>query len=205
MGGDECPKDEWKASERAQAKIRALGLKDEHELQSWFIRQMDDFLTARGRVLIGWDEILEGGLAQTAVVMSWRGEDGGIAAAQAGHDVVMAPYHYTYLDYYQSEDRAKEPLAIGGFLPLEKVYGYEPIPAALNAEQARHVLGAQCQLWTEYIPNPQHLEYMAFPRLCALAEVTWSPAARKDYADFNARLRTHLARLDVIGVNYRPL
>jgi hexosaminidase len=205
VGGDECPKDEWKASERAQAKIRALGLKDEHELQSWFIRQMDDFLNARGRVLIGWDEILEGGLAQNAVVMSWRGEDGGIAAALAGHDVVMAPNTYTYLDYYQSEDRAKEPLAIGGFLPLEKVYGYEPIPAALTAEQGAHVLGAQCQLWSEYIPTPKHLEYMTFPRLCALAEVVWSPAGRKDYAGFLERLKPHLARLDTIGVNYRPL
>lgn len=204
IGGDECPKDEWKASERAQAKIRALGLKDEHELQSWFIRQMDDFLNARGRVLIGWDEILEGGLAQNAVVMSWRGEDGGIAAALAGHDVVMAPNTYTYFDYYQSEDRAKEPLAIGGFLPLEKVYSYEPIPAALTAEQGAHVLGAQCQLWSEYIPTASHLEYMTFPRLCALAEVVWSPGGRKDYAGFLTRLQSHLARLDTLGVNYRP-
>jgi hexosaminidase len=165
---------------------------------------MDDFLNARGRVLIGWDEILEGGLAQNAVVMSWRGEDGGIAAALAGHDVVMAPNTYTYFDYYQSEDRAKEPLAIGGFLPLEKVYGYEPIPAALTAEQGAHVLGAQCQLWSEYIPTASHLEYMTFPRLCALAEVVWSPAGRKDYAGFLTRLQSHLARLDTLGVNYRP-
>jgi hexosaminidase len=205
IGGDECPKDEWKASQRAQAKIHALGLKDEHELQSWFIRQMDDFLNARGRVLIGWDEILEGGLAQNAVVMSWRGEDGGIAAALAGHDVVMAPNTNTYFDYYQSEERAKEPLAIGGFLPLEKVYGYEPIPAALTAEQGAHVLGAQCQLWTEYIPTPKHLEYMTFPRLCALAEVVWSPAERRNYTGFMERLQPHLVRLDTIGVNYRPL
>ncbi len=204
IGGDECPKDEWKASERAQAKMRALGLKDEHELQSWFIRQMDDYLNARGRVLIGWDEILEGGLAQNAVVMSWRGEEGGIAAAQAGHDVVMAPNKYTYFDYYQSDDKAKEPLAIGGLLPLEQVYNYEPIPAALTPEQAKHVLGAQCQLWTEYIPTPEHLDFMTFPRLCALADAVWVQAGRKDYADFTERLSVHLPRLRELDVKYRP-
>jgi hexosaminidase len=203
IGGDECPKDEWKATPRVQERMRELGIHDEHELQSWFIRRMDVFLNERGRVLIGWDEILEGGLAPNAVVMSWRGEDGGIAAAQSGHDVVMAPHHSTYLDYYQSEDRAKEPLAIGAFLPLEKIYAYEPIPAALSSEQARHVLGAQCQLWTEYIPTPAHLDYMAFPRACALAEAVWSPAAARSFSHFSERLAAHLQRLELLGVNYR--
>jgi hexosaminidase len=205
VGGDECPKDEWRASERAQARMQALGLKDEHELQSWFIRRMDDFLNAHGRTLIGWDEILEGGLAQNAVVMSWRGEEGGIDAARAGHDVVMAPNRYVYFDYYITEDKANEPLAIGGFLPLDKVYGYEPVPAQLSADEARHVLGAQGALWTEYMKTPAQVEYMAFPRVCALSEGVWSPAARKDYADFLQRMAAHTQRLDALGVNYRKL
>ena len=205
VGGDECPKDEWKQSENAQTRMRELGLKTEDELQSWFIRQMDTFLTEQGRILVGWDEILEGGLAQNAVVMSWRGEEGGIAAAKAGHDVVMASYHHTYFDYYQSQDRANEPLAIGGFLPLVKVYSYEPIPAELDVEQAKHVLGGQCQHWTEYIPDPAHLEYMTFPRTCALSEVLWSPREGRSYEDFSARLPTHLQRLQALKVNFRPL
>jgi hexosaminidase len=203
IGGDECPKEEWRASERAQASMRELDLKDEDALQSWFIRRMDDFLNAHGRTLVGWDEILEGGLAPNAVVMSWRGEEGGIAAAKAHHDVVMAPNAHTYFDHYQSEDRTSEPLAIGGFLPLEKVYGYEPIPPQLKADEATHVLGAQGQLWTEYMKTPQHVEYMAFPRLCALAEVVWSPREGRDFAEFTQRLATHLARLDALNVNYR--
>lgn len=205
VGGDECPKDEWQASPRAQARMHELGLKDEHELQSWFIRRMDTFLNEQGRTLIGWDEILEGGLAPNAVVMSWRGEEGGIAASQAGHDVVMAPNRHVYFDYYATEDKANEPLAIGGFLPLEKVYGYEPIPPQLSADEAKHVLGAQGELWTEYMKTPAHVEYMAFPRVCALSEVVWSPAARKDYADFLQRMQAHTQRLDALQVNYRKL
>jgi hexosaminidase len=205
VGGDECPKDEWRASERAQARMQELGLKDEHELQSWFIRRMDAFLNEHGRTLIGWDEILEGGLAPNAVVMSWRGEEGGIAASKAGHDVVMAPNRYVYFDYYITEDKANEPLAIGGFLPLDKVYGYEPVPAQLSADEAQHVLGAQGELWTEYMKTPAQVEYMAFPRVCALSEVVWSPAARKDYADFLQRMQTHTQRLDALQVNYRRL
>jgi len=166
---------------------------------------MDQFLTSKGRRLIGWDEILEGGLAQNATVMSWRGEEGGIQAANAGHDVVMATNQFTYLDYYQSEDTAHEPLAGGGFIPLSKIYAYEPVPAALDEQAARHVLGAQCQLWAEFIPNTRHMEYMAFPRVSALAEVTWSPAGEKDYAGFLERMAAHLKRLDVLDVNYRPL
>ncbi|MEI7466751.1 MAG: family 20 glycosylhydrolase, partial [Chloroflexota bacterium] len=158
------------------------------------------FITQHGRRLVGWDEILEGGLAPNATVMSWRGESGGITAAKAGHDVVMAPTTYVYFDYYQSADKANEPLAIKGLLELETVYGYEPIPAELTATEAQHVLGAQAQLWTEYIKTPAHLEYMAFPRLCALAEVLWSHAASKNYADFLTRLPTQLARLAAMGV-----
>ena len=205
VGGDECPKDEWKQSENAQTRMRELGLKTEDELQSWFIRQMDTFLTENGRTLVGWDEILEGGLAQNAVVMSWRGEEGGIAAAKAGHDVVMAPTTHTYFDYYQSPDRANEPLAIGNGLTLAKVYSYEPIPAELDATQAQHVLGAQCQHWTEYIPTPEQLEYMAFPRTCALSEVLWTPREQRSYQDFSGRLPTHLKRLQALNVNFRPL
>ena len=162
IGGDEAPKDQWKASEKAQARIAALGLKDEDELQSWFIRRMDAFLVERGRRLIGWDEILEGGLAPNATVMSWRGNQGGITAARAGHDVVMAPTHSTYFDYYQAPAE-REPLAIGGFLPLEKVYTFDPIPAELSDEEAKHILGTQGQLWTEYIKTPAQAEYMGVP------------------------------------------
>jgi hexosaminidase len=203
VGGDEADKTQWKASPQIQARIRQLGLEDEHALQSWFIHQMDDFLTAHGRRLVGWDEILEGGLAPNATVMSWRGSAGGIEAARAGHDVVMAPNGYTYLDYYQTRDVTREPMAIGGFLPLDSVYLYEPMPAELDAAAARHVLGAQAQLWTEYIPGPRNVEYMAYPRLTALAEVVWTPAAERDLADFRRRLAVHLRRLYAMDVNYR--
>jgi hexosaminidase len=203
IGGDEAFKDQWKANPTIQARIKALGLKDEHEMQSWFIRQMDTFLTKNGRRLIGWDEILEGGLADNATVMSWRGMAGGIAAAKAKHEVVMAPGSHTYFDHYQSQDQSKEPLAIGGFTNVEKVYSFEPVPQELTTEEAKYVLGAQGQLWTEYIPNPKHLEYMAYPRLVALSEVVWSSKARRDYADFATRLPVHLTRLDAMDVNYR--
>jgi hexosaminidase len=205
VGGDEAVKEQWERSPEAQARIAELGLEDEHELQSYFIKRMDSFLAERGRRLIGWDEILEGGLAPGATVMSWRGVKGGIEAAKAGHDVVMAPTTHTYLDYYQSRDKEKEPLAIGGFLPLEKVYSFHPIPRQLTKEEAKHVLGAQAQLWAEYIPNPEHMEYMAFPRMVALSECVWTPKEKKDFDDFKNRLKTHLQRLDVLDVNYRPL
>jgi hexosaminidase len=203
IGGDEADKAKWKVSPRIAARIQELGVKDEHELQSWFIRQMDGFLTARGRRLIGWDEILEGGLAPNATVMSWRGTAGGIEAARAGHDVVMAPNSHTYLDYYQSQNTGAEPIAIGGFLPLEKVYSFDPMPAELGPEFAKHVIGAQAQVWTEYMEGPKKVEYMVFPRLTALAEAVWTPLDRKDYADYRARLDAHLRRLDALDVNYR--
>ncbi|RYG47838.1 beta-N-acetylhexosaminidase [bacterium] len=205
VGGDEVPKVQWKRSPAAQGRMKALGLKNEEELQSWFIHQMDEHLTRKGRRLIGWDEILEGGLAPGAAVMSWRGIDGGVAAAKAGHDVVMAANDSLYFDYFQSKDRAKEPRGIGGYLPLDKVYRFEPVPAALNAEEAKSILGAQAQIWTEYISSFGHVEYMAYPRAAALAEVVWSPANGKDFTDFSNRLAIHVERLKALDVNFRPL
>lgn len=205
IGGDEAVKTQWKASPDIQARIKQLGLKDEHELQSWFIRQMDRFLTAKGRRMVGWDEILEGGLAENATVMSWRGMDGGIAAAKANHDVVMAPGSHTYFDHYQARDRKSEPLAIGGFTPIDSAYAFEPVPASLTPAEAKHILGAQAQLWTEYIPNAKQLEYMAFPRLSALAEAIWTRKDRRDFGDFMQRMGPHLKRLDALDVNYRKL
>src|SRR6266566_5245598 len=205
-GGDEAVKVQWQASPVAQARIRELGLHNENELQSWMTAQMSRWLEARGHALIGWDEILEGGtegLAPNAVVMSWRGMEGGIAAAQAGHDVVMTPTSNTYFDYYQSQNTAAEPLAIGGFLPLETVYAFEPVPAGFDSVQAAHILGTQGQIWTEYQRTPKNVEYMVFPRLVALAEVAWTPREQKDFADFTRRLSQHLARLGVLDVNYR--
>jgi hexosaminidase len=204
VGGDEVPLDEWKASTEAQARIKELELNSDVELHGYVIRRMDQFLTSRGRRLIGWDEILEGGLAPGATVMSWRGIKGGITAAKAGHDVVMTPTSHTYFDYYQAKD-PEEPLAIGGFTPLEKVYQYEPIPPDLSDAEAARVLGTQGQLWTEYIGTPEQLEYMAFPRLLALAEVAWTPAAQKDYKTFLERLRVQERRWRALGVNFRPL
>ncbi len=202
IGGDEAPKLEWKESPAAQARMKEHGLKDEDELQSWFIRRIDAWLASRGRRLIGWDEILEGGLAPGAAVMSWRGEKGGIAAARAGHDVVMAPERPTYFDHDQSAD---EQPPIRGLNTLADVYAYEPIPRELDQEGARHVLGAQGQLWTEYMPDPRRMEYMAWPRLTALAEALWSPPETRDPASFARRLETHLERLRILDVSYwRP-
>src|SRR2546421_187922 len=207
-GGDEAIKNEWQASPVAQARINELGVHSENEPHSWFTAQISQFLAAHGRALIGWDEILEGGmegLAPNAVVMSWRGGGGGIAAAQTGHDVVMTPTSNTYFDYYQSADTLTEPLAIGGFLPLDSVYVYEPIPPALDSAQAKHVLGTQGQIWTEYDATPKDVEYQLFPRLVALAEVAWTPRQLKNVGDFHARLERQLERLAVLDVNYRPL
>ena len=205
VGGDECPKTEWQNSPAAQARIQALGLADENALQSYIIGRMDTFLHQRQRKLIGWDEILEGGLAPNAAVMSWRGEEGGVEAAQQGHDVVMVPQSHVYFDHLQAEDKASEPLGIGGYTPLEKVYAYEPVPAELSAQEATRVLGSQGQLWTEYVPNSHHAEYMLFPRLCALSEVLWTPAENKNYAAFLPRLAEQLTRLRWLGVNFRAL
>ncbi len=205
IGGDEADKTFWKSSPEIQARIKQLGLKDEHELQSWFIRQMDAFLTKNGRRLVGWDEILEGGLAENATVMSWRGMDGGIAAAKANHDVVMAPGSHTYFDHYQSRDRKSEPLAIGGYLPMDTVYSFEPVPASLTPAEAQHILGAQAQVWTEYIRDPKEVEYMAFPRMSALAEALWTPASRKDFSDFMGRMQVQMQRYEAMDVKARKL
>jgi hexosaminidase len=204
VGGDEVRKNEWRASAAAQARMKAEGLKNEDELQSWFIRHFDTWLAQRGRRLVGWDEILEGGLAPGATVMSWRGEDGGIAAAKAGHDVVMAPQKPTYFDHYQSKD-PKEPIAIGGHNSLTDVYAYEPVPASLSGDEAARVLGAQAQVWTEFMPDARHVEYMLWPRMCAMAEVLWSPRETRDLTGFMTRLRAHLERLRALDVNFRPL
>ncbi|MCB0009402.1 MAG: family 20 glycosylhydrolase, partial [Anaerolineales bacterium] len=204
IGGDECPKDAWQACPKCQARIKAEGLANEHELQSYFIRRIERFLLENGRRLIGWDEILEGGLAPNATVMSWRGSAGGIAAATAGHDVVMTPNTHCYLDYYQSEDRDNEPPGIGGYLPLRVSYAFDPLEGIpLNSQ--RHVLGGQGNLWTEYIEAPEHLEYMAYPRAQALAEALWSAPPKRDFAEFKTRLRPHLLRLGRMGVSYRPV
>ncbi|MFI1437634.1 beta-N-acetylhexosaminidase [Streptomyces fructofermentans] len=206
VGGDECAKDQWKASPAAQARIAELGLADEDGLQSWFVRHFDTWLTARGRRLIGWDEILEGGLAEGAAVSSWRGYRGGIAAARAGHDVVMCPEQQVYLDHRQ-DGGPDEPVPIGYVRTLEDVYRFEPVPPGLTPDQARHVLGAQANLWTEVMEDRARVDYQAFPRLAAFAEVAWSdlPApAERDFAGFERRMTAHYARLDALGVAYRP-
>lgn len=201
IGGDECPKVRWEKCPKCQARMKQEGLKNEHALQSYFIQRIEKYLNSKGRQIIGWDEILEGGLAPNATVMSWRGIEGGIAAAKQHHDVIMTPGDYCYFDHYQSRS-ANEPLAIGGYLPVKKVYEYEPVPAALTQEEGKYIKGAQANLWTEYIANSDYLEYMAYPRAAALAEVLWTPASRKNYDDFVNRLKEHVARLDKKKVNY---
>lgn len=204
IGGDECPKDEWKKSPRVQQLMKERGLKDEHEMQSWFIRKMDAYLASKGRNLIGWDEILEGGLAPGAAVMSWRGEAGGIEAAKSKHKVVMASTNALYFDYYQADPK-NEPHAIGGFLPLEKVYQYDILPKELTPEEQKYVVGGQFQIWTEYIRTPSQVEYMAFPRGAAAAEIFWSPKSKRNLRNFVDRLTIHMERLKAMGYNPRPL
>ncbi|NEC68207.1 beta-N-acetylhexosaminidase [Streptomyces sp. SID9727] len=206
VGGDECPKDQWRRSPAAQARIKELGLADEDELQSWFIRHFDTWLTARGRRLIGWDEILEGGLAPGAAVSSWRGYAGGIAAAEAGHDVVMCPEQQVYLDHRQ-HGGPDEPMPIGYVRTLEDVYRFEPVPPSLSEEAVRHVIGTQANVWSEVMQNRARVDYQVFPRLAAFAEVAWSalPAPdERDFTDFERRMTAHYARLDALGVGYRP-
>lgn len=201
IGGDEASKMNWKKCPKCQARIRNEGLRDEEELQSYFIERIEKFLISKGKKLVGWDEILEGGLAPEATVMSWRGMEGGIEAARHGHDVVMCPTSHCYFDYYQA-DPDFQPEAIGGFITLKKVYSFEPVPVELDADQCGYILGAQGNVWTEYIPTPEHAEYMSLPRMCALAEVVWSPKELRDWKDFRARMDTHFQRLDWLGVNY---
>ncbi|MBE3013752.1 beta-N-acetylhexosaminidase [Microbispora sp. NEAU-D428] len=202
VGGDECRKDQWKTSPAAQARIAELGLRDEDELQSWFIEQFDDYLTARGRRLVGWDEILEGGHVSGAIVASWRGDLAAVIAARAGHEVVTCPNTSVYFDYRQDEG-PREPVPFGTVLTLADVYAFEPVPAGLRGDPAEaHVIGSQCAVWTELIDSNRQVDYMTFPRLCAFAETVWSPPER-DFTEFHDRLQAHLPRLDAIGVEYR--
>ncbi|MBF4465048.1 beta-N-acetylhexosaminidase [Flavobacterium sp. LC2016-12] len=200
VGGDEAPKDAWKRSEFCQQLIKEKGLKDEHGLQSYFIQRMEKYINGKGRTLIGWDEILEGGLAPNAIVMSWRGEEGGIAAAKENHKVIMTPGSHVYLDHSQTKNEKE--VTIGGYLPIETVYAYEPIPKELNEQQAKYVLGAQGNVWTEYMANPAKVEYMIFPRLSALSEVLWSPKENKNWTEFQTKIETMKKRYTIWGANY---
>lgn len=203
IGGDESPKEYWKQSEFCQKLIKQLGLKDEHELQSYFIQRIEKYVNSKGRRIIGWDEILEGGLAPDATVMSWRGVKGGIAAAQQKHEVIMTPNAGgLYFDHKQSES-ADEPTNIGGLAPYSKVYAYDPVPAELTTDEQKYVIGVQANLWTEYIETPEKVEYMILPRMFCLSEIAWSQASRKDFRNFSEeRLPLHLARLDKVNTNY---
>ncbi|HOU01469.1 MAG TPA: beta-N-acetylhexosaminidase [Bacteroidales bacterium] len=201
IGGDECPKIRWEKCPLCQKRIKDEGLADENELQSYFIRRIESFVTSKGKKIIGWDEILEGGLAPEATVMSWRGTEGGIAAARQKHDVIMTPTSFAYLDYYQTEP-AGQPLAIGGYVPLEKVYSFNPLPEELTAEERKYILGVQGNVWTEYISTPEYLEYMAFPRAFAIAETGWTPDRLKDFDDFLARLEVLKTRYEALNLNY---
>jgi hexosaminidase len=201
IGGDEVPKTRWHSCPKCQARMRTEGLASEGELQSYFVRRIEKFLNAKGKRIIGWDEILEGGIAPNASVMSWRGTDGGIAAAKAGHDVVMTPGTYCYFDHYQG--KSGEPVAIGGYLPIDSVYAYEPVPAELSETEAKHILGAQGNMWTEYIPDEKHVEYMLMPRMLALSEMLWERKGSKDFSDFMRRVGVHYDRLAFRDVNFR--
>jgi len=200
IGGDECPKASWKQCEHCQALIKKLGLKDEYELQSWFICRMEQYINSKGHEIIGWDEILQGGLAPNAKVMSWLGEEGGIKAAQQHHEVVMAPYPKYYLDYWQA-DPDSEPLAMGGPTLLRTMYEYEPVPAVLTPEEAKYIIGVEGCVWTEYMPTPARVEYMAWPRMCAIAESGWYDGP-KDWDGFTRRLEKHMERLDNLNIGY---
>ncbi|MDC7217889.1 MAG: family 20 glycosylhydrolase [Spirochaetales bacterium] len=201
IGGDEANKTDWKNCPKCQQRIKDEGLKDENELQSYFIKRIEKFLNSKGRRLIGWDEILEGGLAPEATVMSWRGESGGIEAAKMNHDVVMTPEGYLYFDRYQG-DPTLEPKAFGGFTQLRRVYEYDPVPAELTEQEGKHVLGAQANVWSEYIPNEKHVEYMIMPRMAALSEILWSPKEARNWDDFSQRMETQYRRYEKMGVNY---
>ncbi len=200
IGGDECPKTQWKKSTFCQQFMKENHIKDEHELQSYFIQRMERFINSKGRQIIGWDEILEGGLAPNATVMSWRGMKGGVEAARQDHDVIMTPGSHCYFDHYQSTN-PDEPLAIGGFTSLEKVYSFEPTPAVLSPKEARHIIGAQGNVWTEYMKTPAKVEYMIFPRMMALSEVLWTPKDKRDFQNFVVRLEPQLEQLKKEGAN----
>jgi hexosaminidase len=201
IGGDEAPKSKWKECDLCQARIKAEGLKDEHELQSYFVQRIEKVLKAHGKKMIGWDEILEGGLAESALVMSWRGEKGGIEAATLGHDVIMTPGNWVYLDHYQGSSKV-EPVGIGGYTTMEESYGYEPVPAELDKGKAKHILGTQGNVWSEYMYTPELVEYRVYPRIIALAEVGWTQPEKKDFDGFVKRMDNQFVRLDMHNVNY---
>lgn len=200
IGGDECPKESWKKCPKCQKRMTDNKLKDEHELQSYFIQRMEKYLNSKGKTIIGWDEILEGGLAPNAVVMSWRGEQGGIEAAKQNHDVIMTPGNYVYLDH--SQTKKEDSLTIGGYTPVKETYEYEPVPKELSAAEGKHILGAQGNVWTEYMGNTSKVEYMIFPRVSALSEVLWSPSEKRSWSDFEKRLQEQTKRYTLWGANY---
>lgn len=208
IGGDEAPRTRWEKCPKCQARIKTEGLKAdknhtaEDRLQSYCMTRIEEFLNSKGRQIIGWDEILEGDVAPNATVMSWRGMEGGIKAAQLGHDVIMTPTSFCYFDYYQTADTKDEPLGIGGYVPIEKVYSLESVPAVLTEEQSKHILGAQANLWTEYIHSSEHVEYMVLPRMAALAEVQWTQPEKKDFKDFTKRLARLMKFYQRDGFNY---
>jgi hexosaminidase len=205
IGGDEAPKARWEESPYVRDLMAREGMGEAEQVQGWFVRRIAAFLAESGKRTIGWDEILEGGLPPDAIVMSWRGITGGIEASRRGHEVIMTPTTHLYFDYYQSEDQAVEPFAIGGFLPLDTVYAYDPVPPQLRARDAARIIGAQGNVWTEYMKTWDHVEYMLLPRMLALSEVVWSPSEAKDFDDFLRRLGWHFDRFDALGVRYRPL
>jgi hexosaminidase len=200
IGGDESPKVHWKMCPNCQTRIKDNNLKDEHELQSYFIQRMEKYINSKGRQIIGWDEILEGGLAPNATVMSWRGENGGIEAATENHNVIMTPGNFVYFDHAQS--KTEDSVTIGNFTPIEEVYSYEPVPQELDSTKARFILGAQANVWTEYMKNQRKVEYQIFPRMAALSEVLWSPKEKRNFADFETRLPNQFARYNLWGANY---
>ncbi|MDU8886039.1 beta-N-acetylhexosaminidase [Yeosuana sp. MJ-SS3] len=201
IGGDEAPKKRWEKCNECQSVMNREGIKNEHELQSYFITKIEKYLNGKGRQIIGWDEILEGGLAPNATVMSWRGDEGAIQAAKQHHNVILTPNSHVYFDYYQSDDKDNEPLAIGGYLPLEKVYNFNPISKELSIEESKYVLGGQANIWTEYIPDFKQVEYMFFPRAIALSEVLWT-YDNLEYKDFIYRLSIFEDRLDTLKINH---
>ena len=202
IGGDECVKERWKKSVFCQDLIKKHNLENEEGLQSYFIHRIDSFVTSKRRTIIGWDEILEGGLSPNATVMAWRGEKGGITAARQKHEVIMSPDNYCYLDYYQSRDISKEPLAIKGFLTLDTTYTYNPTSGVLSPEDKGYIIGVQGNLWTEYISNPGKADYMTYPRACAISEVGWTNTEGKNYDDFLVRLKVHSKHLEQLGINF---
>ena len=202
IGGDECPKDRWKQSDYCQQLIKKLGLKDEDQLQGYFTKRISEFVNSKGRSIIGWDEILDGGIAPNDAIMSWRGTEGGTKAAQLGHHVVMSPGATCYFDHYQSNNSG-EPLAFGGYLPIENVYGYDPTPEQLSDEEKKYIMGVQANLWTEYVPTFSQAQYMTLPRLCALSEVAWTRMDRKNFQSFMLSvIQKQFPRFDMWNANY---